>query len=64
MDPVTIGLASQFIFGLLDRAQAANALFTKEGGATIADLQALVAADNVARDDLVAAIAKAKAEGR
>ena len=55
------------ILGLLDRASAIGALITTaraEGrDVSVAELDALVAADQVARQNLVDAIAAAKAAG-
>lgn len=62
-----IDLAITLLFGLLDRAAAYQALVTKardEGrDVTDAELDALAAEDDNARDELEAAIAKRRAGG-
>lgn len=61
MDPTIL---ISLLLGLIDRASAIGALFTKaraEGrDVTSAELDALVDADKAARDELVKAIAAAK----
>jgi hypothetical protein len=56
------------ILGLLDRASAIGALLSKARGegrdVTAAELDGLRLADDVARDELVKAIAAAKAAGK
>lgn len=63
-----IGLAVDLVFGLLDRATKVTALIqqSKTTGVdiTAAQLDALVADDDVARAKLQSAIDKARKEGR
>jgi hypothetical protein len=65
MDPLSL---ITLLLGLLDRASALGAMIARartEGrDVTSAELDALAAADAAARDELVAAIAAAKAAGR
>lgn len=63
MDPVTVNLALQMLWGLLDRVGTVSALI-KRGDITEAELDALAADDDKAREALKAAIAKARAEGK
>lgn len=68
MDPVTIAAGINLLMGLIDRAGILTALLAKaqaEGrDITAAEFAPLVAADDLAREQLAAAIAHAKTEGR
>lgn len=65
MDPMAL---ISLMLGLLDRASQIGTLINTARGegrdVSAAELQQLAAQDDKARDELVAAIAKAQAEGR